>query len=530
MDEQFDGFLSWHQHPHDYEILHEFVTHNTKDTTMMSHRETEKYTKGFIVKCINVIIESRLGESVSRKCSPTKNDWFNIALNDNEHVTKECLETLDDIHFVDPKCPESQKVDTGFNIDTQWRIVCEISLQKNGGDKLCSLEYWMFENNPYNAQENTSPGASSPSSASPSSPGGSPLMNSRNPNSFASVHQKMGLMIKSLMSLTRGSPSFKLSCATSTDDSLVIFYRVCQCDPDFNNFLRSINPDIPEVHAQFTPEIHLGSICTNYNTIDISYSQRLNFENCTQPPMPRADGDSALFKEDHFGAARRQESPDDRNSPCFVNNVRREPRLAFGSDSPTVTNFPEFPPLPKNFPGISDDEDDDINALIDGDINKRKSQNNDASTKDQNSDTSYLPSSSEEKDRCESSEDGTKPPNVSQPIGIPSDRRNPNYHEHRHADSSPLGSAESYVFIDNNKSPFAPDHDDISIFFNGPTPSFVANPTSRLGTLSQIKETIAAVKSEMEGIDDFLESLNVKAGEDDEEDLLKSSSSSSQPF
>ncbi|WP_289458358.1 hypothetical protein, partial [Klebsiella pneumoniae] len=75
--------------------------------------------------------------------------------------------------------------------------------------------------------------------------------------------------------------------------------------------------------------------------------------------------------------------------------------------------------------------------------------------------------------------------------------------------------AESYVFIDN-RSPFAPDHDDIQIFFNGPTPSFVANPTSKLGSLSQIKETIAACKSEMEGIDDFLESLNVKAGEDDE--------------
>lgn len=497
----------------------------------MSHRETEKYTKGFIVKCMNVIIESRLGESVSRKCSPSKNDWFNIAINDNEEVTKECLATLDDIHYVDPKGADGQKVEAGFNIDARWRIVCEISLEKDGG-KLCSLEYWMFENNPYNSQENTPPGASSPSNASPSSPSGSPLMNSRNPNSFACVHQKMGLMIKSLMSLTRGSPSFKLSCATSTDDSLVIFYRICQCDTDFSTFLQAINPDIPDVHALFTPEIRLGSICTNHNSIDISYSQRLNFDNCTQPAMTRAVDDSALFKEDHFGGARKQESPDDRNSPCFVSNAKREPRLAFGSDSPTVvTTFPEFPPLPKNFPGISDDEDDDINAPIDGTISspkicKRRSQNNDAPTKDQNSDTPY---SSEEKDRRESPEDETKPPNVSQPIGIPSDRRNPNYHEHRHADSSPLGSAESYVFIDN-RSPFAPDHDDIQIFFNGPTPSFVANPPTNPGQLLHIRETIAACVSEMEGIDAFLEALNVKSGEDDEEDLLKSFPSSSHPF
>lgn len=203
--------------------------------------------------------------------------------------------------------------------------------------------------------------------------------------------------------------------------------------------------------------------------------------------------------------------------------------------------FPLLPPLPKDFPGISDESDNDDDLLGSCFMNNRKtltpivtptttttniidtfSGKSNTITPTKTTPTSnfsgstYSPSEIEI-NRNDSPTLEKKVPNASKPIVIPSDRRNNNYRQPCLDNSpEPVGSGESYVFVDN-RPPFAPDHDDIEILFTGPTPSFVTNPSGG-SELLNIQQTLDAMEIEMLSIDDFLESLEIKSGEEDDDD------------
>ena len=64
----------------------------------MSVKDLEKFVRHFVLKCVQVIVQSRLGSKPIKTISnPRGNDWFNLAINDIKDIndqTKKCLESI----------------------------------------------------------------------------------------------------------------------------------------------------------------------------------------------------------------------------------------------------------------------------------------------------------------------------------------------------------------------------------------------------------------------------------------------------
>lgn len=96
------------------------------------YKEVDKFTRHFIIKTVQVIVQSRIsGVSVSKtECKPNGSDWFSINITDISEVSDRTKEALD---F------------EGFSIRSNWRVCCEISLQTNDGGRVV-LEHWIISN------------------------------------------------------------------------------------------------------------------------------------------------------------------------------------------------------------------------------------------------------------------------------------------------------------------------------------------------------------------------------------------------
>lgn len=287
---------------------------------MMSHRDVEKYSKGFLLKSIQVIVESRLGEKISRKCCPNRNDWFNVTIQDDKDVEDRCLKALNSLKWIG----EDSKISSGFSIDSKWKICCEISL-KTSDDHSMVLEYWLFENTPLGLENGAN---------------GSPLLNS-NPYSFVNVHNKMGTLIKSLMSLSRATPAFKLSSRRADDShpSHVICYRVFQCDLRTDQFFKQIDPESTD-HQHFGPEIRLGSVRSAHNVLLVTFCYRTELTRCNTIK----DNIDYVFnlpcKEDHFGGNRAKNDSNNKNVDKDGHTRRVSSKQLLGAfDSPSAGKF-----------------------------------------------------------------------------------------------------------------------------------------------------------------------------------------------
>lgn len=266
----------------------------------MSHRDVEKYSKGFLLKSIQVIVESRLGEKVSRKCCPGKNDWFNIAINDEKDVEERCLKTLNSLKWFN----DESRICSGFTIQARWKICCEISLKAADNHSMV-LEYWLFENNSIKKDANNQ------------GPNGSPLLN-YNLYSFVNVHNKMGILIKSLMSLSRATPAYKLSARRCDEaNSHVICYRIFQCDLKTDQFFKQIDPESTE-YQHFCPEIRLGSVHSGHNILTVTFCYRTDLKRCNNLKDSRNYMGDLPYKDDHFGSTPKINtiSPSDDTSNC----------------------------------------------------------------------------------------------------------------------------------------------------------------------------------------------------------------------
>lgn len=96
------------------------------------YKEVDKFTRHFIIKTVQVIVQSRLsGISVPKtESKPNGTDWFSINIADVSEVSDRTKEALD---F------------EGFSIRSNWRVFCEISLQTNDGGRVV-LEHWIISN------------------------------------------------------------------------------------------------------------------------------------------------------------------------------------------------------------------------------------------------------------------------------------------------------------------------------------------------------------------------------------------------
>lgn len=115
-------------------------------------KDLDKFTRYFIVKAVQVIVQSRLGGGHKMKtdCRPSGNDWFNINISDIVEISDKTKAVLNT---------------EGISVKLNWRVCCEISLKTNDGSKVV-LEHWIISNKSYlnSNQKLSNSGQASPKS------------------------------------------------------------------------------------------------------------------------------------------------------------------------------------------------------------------------------------------------------------------------------------------------------------------------------------------------------------------------------
>uniref|UniRef100_A0A8C9U548 Autophagy-related protein 13 n=1 Tax=Scleropages formosus TaxID=113540 RepID=A0A8C9U548_SCLFO len=151
------------------------------DLSPQDKKDLDKFIKFFALKTVQVIVQARLGEKIcsSSSSSPTGSDWFNLAIKDIPEVTHEAKKAL------------------AGQLPGIGRSMCvEISLKTSEGDSM-ELETWCLE------------------------------MNEKCDKDIKvsyTVYNRLSLLLKSLLAITRVTPAYKLSRKQGHD--YVILYRI----------------------------------------------------------------------------------------------------------------------------------------------------------------------------------------------------------------------------------------------------------------------------------------------------------------
>ncbi|XP_050690330.1 autophagy-related protein 13-like [Eriocheir sinensis] len=206
-------------------------------------RELGRLTKILTQKVVQVVIQSRLGEKAhTRSKSPVQgSDWFNLGIEDIGEIQHEAKKSLGG-HL-----PEKGKP-----------LVVEILLRTPTNDTLV-LELWTLT--VLDACD-TSPARINPT-----------------------IYNRMTVLLKSLLSVTRITPAYKLAFRQGPD-SFVICYRVYLGDPEFEILGENY------VHAR------LGQVTTPESTLLLSVAYRTQIT--LAPPVRSPVHDPIMVKSDHF--------------------------------------------------------------------------------------------------------------------------------------------------------------------------------------------------------------------------------------
>ena len=152
-------------------------------------KELEKYVKYLFYKATQVIVQSRQGGKsyTESKSNPKNQSWFCLAINDNAEITHEAKKAAAMINNI---------TSTGFGI-LGHPLCIEISLKTSEGDSMV-LENWVLT-----------------------------WRDSSDPNIRLNntVYNHMGLLLKSLLCVTRSTPAYRLS-RRQGPETFVICYRV----------------------------------------------------------------------------------------------------------------------------------------------------------------------------------------------------------------------------------------------------------------------------------------------------------------
>lgn len=270
-------------------------------------KDLEKFTKFLVYKSLQIIVQSRLGEKITTKSklSATGADWFNLAIKDISEVHNEAKKTL-----------AGQKTLLGQN------ICVEISLKTAEGDTMI-LETWYINLNHDTCDPNV--------------------------KISYTVYNRMGIALKSLLSVSRVTPAYKLSRQQGADD-FVICYKIYNGDPQF--FMLGDDYKTAKV----------GSVPTPVGTININLAYRTKLLITPQKTMKEVPFE---VKDDHFkkdNSPKRPTTP----KPCSLGYKRNESvadELCQGSDETqdlTFTNSPgdtflKNSPIPRSQPiGINE--------------------------------------------------------------------------------------------------------------------------------------------------------------------------------
>ncbi|KAG5882661.1 hypothetical protein JTB14_024470 [Gonioctena quinquepunctata] len=205
-------------------------------------RELDKFAKFLALKSTQIIVQSRLGEKVSTACKPhtTGTDWFNLNINDLPEVLA-----------------EAKRVLNGEILSAHLPLCVEISLRTAEGDQMI-LETWCL--------------------------GLSPDKCDSTARLIHSIYNRMGILLKSLVSVTRVVPAYKLS-RRQDPESFVICYRIYMGEPQ------------DQCLGDGFKHVRVGQICTPIGTFHLSVSYRTKM---TISPTQAGRDNPILLKSDQY--------------------------------------------------------------------------------------------------------------------------------------------------------------------------------------------------------------------------------------
>ncbi|XP_076665505.1 autophagy-related 13 isoform X1 [Andrena cerasifolii] len=257
---------------------------STLKLSMQDKKDLDKFTKFLALKTAQIIVQSRSGEKVNTKCKPNSSgtDWFNLAIHDVPEVLAEAKRAL-----------------CGEIVNSTIPLCIEISLRTVEGDTMV-LEAWSLGVLP----EHSDPTV----------------------RVTYTVYNRMGILLKSLLSVSRITPAYKLS-RRQCPDSYVICYRIYMGEPQ----LHTLGDDYENVKV--------GQLCTPVGTIRLSVSYRTKMS-----ISPTHTGrDTIMLKSDHFHSdlsprhARYQQSEETSKSLSDTIKVG-----AFVVNKPVTVNEEDF--------------------------------------------------------------------------------------------------------------------------------------------------------------------------------------------
>lgn len=255
-------------------------------------KDLEKFIKFLALKTTQVVVQSRLGEKIQTQCNPLAgNDWFNIVVQDHPDVLDETKRAL--------------SLKPGDSILQRLPLCVEISLKTTEGDQMI-LEVWSLDlQQSIDSCKNAATGGGEECKAD-----GGGNINTNNSSDTQmlkashAIYNRMGIMLKSLISLTRTTPAYKLS-RRQCPDSYVIFYR--------------IYVDRPQVHTlgEGHKQVKIGKLNTIVGSLIMSVAYRTKLtisptagHHAVAATAHQGDQQNAIMlKSDHFRPTSDANSP-----------------------------------------------------------------------------------------------------------------------------------------------------------------------------------------------------------------------------
>lgn len=206
-------------------------------------RDLDKFAKFLALKSAVIIVESRLGSKVNTQCNAASNKdvWFNLAVNDVPEVSMEAKKLMS-IH--------------GEIMTSRQPLCVEIYLITADND-IMTLETWCI--------------------------GVWPSTQSDNRMNY-SIYGRMGILLKTLVSVTRVTPAYKMS-RRQRPDNYTINYKIYMGDPQLDCLGDGYH------------KVQVGQLATPIGTVHLTVSYRTDL---TIQPQKIGKENSIMYKSNHF--------------------------------------------------------------------------------------------------------------------------------------------------------------------------------------------------------------------------------------
>ncbi|EAA10737.4 AGAP005715-PA [Anopheles gambiae str. PEST] len=217
--------------------------------SLQDRSNLEKYIRQLAMKAAQIIVQSRLGEKIATESNPnsTSTDWFNISITDQQSILDVLVETKKIL--ADGGQHES--------IITRLPLCVEISLQTAEGGSMI-LECWTLS---IRTDQTNAP---------------------QRANQV--IYNRMSLLLKSLLSVTRVTPAYRVS-RIKRADSYDIYYRIYTGEPQTNQLGDGYN------------QVRVGQLCTQIGTLNMAVAYRTKI---TFSPTQTGRDNTIMLKSDHF--------------------------------------------------------------------------------------------------------------------------------------------------------------------------------------------------------------------------------------